>query len=163
MTQLRAIKCLAAGSWRADPLCVVTLNKDQRHRRRIVLSSDTGLEFLLDLPDAIQLCHGDGLQLEDGRVIEVLAEAEELLEVRGQNTHHLLRLAWHLGNRHLEAQIEQGRILIRRDHVIEDMLAGLGATTAHVVEPFSPQGGAYADHGHGGHHHHHHAGHGHDH
>lgn len=163
MTQLRAIKCLAAGSWQADPLCIITLNKDQRHRRRIVLSSDAGLEFLLDLPEAIQLCHGDGLQLEDGRVIKVLAEAEELLEVSGHSTHHLLRLAWHLGNRHLEAQIEDSRILVRRDHVIEDMLTGLGATTAKVVEPFSPQGGAYADHGHGGHHHHDHAGHSHDH
>ena len=163
MTQLRAIKCLAAGSWRADPLCVVTLNKDQRHRRRIVLSSDTGLQFLLDLPDAVQLRHGDGLQLEDGRVIKVLAEPEELLEVRGQDTHHLLRLAWHLGNRHLEAQIEESRILIRRDHVIEDMLTGLGATTAHLVEPFAPQGGAYDDHGQGGHHSQSHAGHSHDH
>jgi urease accessory protein len=163
MTQLRAIKCLAAGSWRDDPACTITLNKDQRHRRRIVLNSDTGLEFLLDLPEAIQLRHGDGLQLKDGRVIKVLAEAEELLEVRGSNTHHLLRLAWHLGNRHLEAQIEEGRILVRRDHVIEDMLKGLGATTALVVEPFSPQGGAYDDHGHGGHHHHDHAGHNHDH
>lgn len=163
MTQLRAIKCLAAGSWRDDPVCAITLNKDQRHRRRIVLSSDTGLEFLLDLPEAIQLRHGDGLQLEDGRVIKVLAEAEELLEVRGRNTHHLLRLAWHLGNRHLEAQIEDSRILVRRDHVIEEMLNGLGATTAHVVEPFSPQGGAYGDHGPEGHHRHDHAGHSHEH
>lgn len=163
MTQLRAIKCLAAGSWHDEPVCTITLNKDQRHRRRIVLSCDTGLEFLLDLPEAIQLRHGDGLQLEDGRVIKVLAEAEELLEVRGRNTHHLLRLAWHLGNRHLEAQIEGDRILVRRDHVIEDMLNGLGAATALVVEPFSPQGGAYDDHRHGGHHHHDHAGHSHGH
>ncbi len=163
MTRLRAIKCLSAGSWRDEPLCAITLNKDQRHRRRIALTTDSGVEFLLDLPDAIQLCHGDGLQLEDGRVIKVLAEAEELLQVRGQDSHHLLQLAWHLGNRHLEAQIEEDRILVRRDHVIRDMLTGLGATTAEVIEPFSPQGGAYQGHGHGDSHHHSHAGQSHDH
>lgn len=164
MTRLRAIKCLAAGSWHADPQGVITLNKDQRHRRRISLTSDAGLEFLLDLPAATQLGHGDGLQLEDGRVIQVAAEPEELMEVRGHNTHHLLMLAWHLGNRHLEAQIEENRILVRRDHVIEDMLAGLGATTAKVVETFSPQGGAYDAQASGSHdhHHHHHTGHSHD-
>ncbi len=163
MTRLRAIKCLRAGSWRDEPLCAITLNKDQRHRRRIALTTDDGVEFLLDLPDAIQLCNGDGLQLEDGRVIKVLAEAEELLEVRGRNGHHLLQLAWHLGNRHLEAQIEEGRILVRRDHVIKDMLTGLGATTAEVIEPFSPQGGAYDGHGQQTHHSHSHAGHSHGH
>lgn len=155
MTLLRATKILAAGSWQDEPACAITLNKDQRHRRRIVLSADSGLEFLLDLPDAIQLCHGDGLQLEDGRVVEVLAEAEELLQVRGRDTHHLLQLAWHLGNRHLEAQIEDDRILIRRDHVIEDMLIGLGATTTRVLESFTPQSGAYHSHAHSDHSHEH--------
>ena len=163
MTLLRATKRLAAGSWRDEPVSAITLNKDQRHRRRIVLNTDSGLEFLLDLPGAVQLCHGDGLQLEDGRVVEVLAEAEQLMEVRGRSTRHLLQLAWHLGNRHLEAQIEDQRILVRRDHVIEDMLTGLGATTAEVLEPFTPQRGAYGGHGSGGDRHHSHAGHGHDH
>ena len=123
------------------------------------MTSDAGMEFLLDLPEARELRHGDGLQLEDGRVIKVAAEPEELLEVRGQSNHHLLELAWHLGNRHLEAQIDGARILIRRDHVVEKMLAGLGATTVAVIEPFSPQGGAYEvrhtrhEHNHSDHHH----------
>ena len=95
MTRIRATKCLAAGDWQTDPIDTITLNKDQRHRRRIAMTSDAGLEFLLDLPEARELRHGDGLQLEDGRVIKVAAEPEELLEVRGQSNHHLLELAWH--------------------------------------------------------------------
>lgn len=142
----------------------ITLNKDQRHRRRIALTTDEGLAFLLDLPKAVQLAHGDGLQLEDGQIILVEAEAEPLMAVRARDLHHLLVLAWHLGNRHLEAQIEPDRILVRRDHVIEEMLKGLGAEVELVVEPFSPQGGAYGD-AHSNHHHHgdHHHDHGHEH
>jgi urease accessory protein len=122
------------------------------------------LAFLLDLPRAVQLAHGDGLQLEDGQIILVEAEAEPLAAVRARDLHHLLVLAWHLGNRHLEAQIEPDRILVRRDHVIEEMLKGLGAQVELVVEPFSPQGGAYGD-VHSNHHHHgdHHHDHGHEH
>ncbi|MXN65801.1 urease accessory protein UreE [Stappia sp. GBMRC 2046] len=139
----------------------ITLDEHARFRRRIAMTSDNGIEFLLDLPEATLLRHGDGLKLDDGRIIEVRAVPEPLLEVRGSSPLHLLQLAWHLGNRHLEAQIEENRILIRRDHVIADMLEKLGATTAEVVEPFDPEGGAYAGgHGHG---HSHHHGHGHDH
>ncbi len=163
MTRIRATRCLAAGSWQADAIGTITLNNDQRHRRRIVMTSDSGLEFLLDLPEATRLCHGDGLQLEDGRVIKVAAEPEELLEVRGRGSHHLVVLAWHLGNRHLEAQIEETRILVRRDHVIGEMLQGLGATTLPIVEPFSPQGGAYDGLGRSGQHSHDHLDHHHDH
>jgi len=132
----------------------ITLNKDQRHRRRIVLTTDEGLPFLLDLPKAEQLAHGDGLVLEDGRIIKVAAEPEPLMAVRGRDAHHMLVLAWHLGNRHLEAQIDRDRILIRRDHVIEHMLQHLGAETELVVEPFNPEGGAYGD-AHANHHHQH--------
>ncbi len=166
----RASKVLGRGSW-SDPTDTITLSQDQRHRRRIMLTSDGGIEFLLDLAEATHLRHGDGLVLDDGRVIEVRAEAEELLEVRGTAPHHLLRLAWHLGNRHLEAEIAEDRILIRRDHVIADMLEKLGATVVEVVQPFNPEGGAYGgaheshhthhthEHGHGQNHH----GHDHDH
>lgn len=141
----------------------ITLNKDQRHRRRIALTTDEGMAFLLDLPRAMQLAHGDGLMLEDGRIIRVAAEPEPLMAVRARDPHHMLVLAWHLGNRHLEAQIDKDRILIRRDHVIEQMLHGLGAETELVVEPFAPEGGAYGD-AHANHHHHDHAHHhGHDH
>ncbi len=144
---------------------IITLNKDQRHRRRIALTTDEGMAFLLDLPKATQLAHGDGLLLEDGRIVRVAAEPEPLMSVRARDTHHMLVLAWHLGNRHLEAQIGKDRILIRRDHVIKQMLHGLGAETELVVEPFAPEGGAYGD-THASHHHHdhaHHPGHGHHH
>ncbi|MBA5777068.1 urease accessory protein UreE [Stappia sp. F7233] len=163
---MRACDVRSAGNWHGSPADTITLDETARHRRRIMLTSDSGIEFLLDLAEAVLLRHGDGLVLDDGRVIEVRAAPEELLEVRGTSAEHLLRLAWHLGNRHLAAQIEKERILIRRDHVIADMLARLGATVAEVVEPFTPEGGAYGghhhDHGHN-HGHGHHHGHDHDH
>ena len=140
---LRATSRIPAHHLDVEASGTITLSKDQRHRRRIALTSD------------------DGLALEDGRIIKVAAEPEELLAVRARDPHHMLVLAWHLGNRHLEAQIDPDRILVRRDHVIEDMLKGLGADTEQVVEPFSPQGGAYGD-AHSNHHHHDH-GHSHDH
>ena len=142
----------------------ITLDETARHRRRVAMTSDNGIQFLLDLPEARLLRHGDGLMLEDGRVIEVKAEPEALYDVRATDARHLLALAWQIGNRHLAAQIETDRILIRRDHVIREMLEGLGATVAEVTAPFDPEGGAYGgvhaghhDHGHGhdhGHHHH---------
>lgn len=121
----------------------ITLAQDQRDRRRIALTSDNGIAFLLDLPERVLLRHGDGLVLEDGRTLEIQALPEPLQEVRANDTAHLLRLAWHLGNRHLEAQIEPDRILIRRDRVITDMLERLGAKVSKVIEPFNPEGGAY--------------------
>lgn len=129
----------------------VTLDYDARHRRRMALTSDEGIMFLLDLPHAQLLRHGDGLLLDDGRIIAVVARPEPLMEVRGRDTRHLLALCWQIGNRHLAAQIEPMRVLIRRDHVIRDMLVGLGAAVMDVDEAFDPEGGAYD----GGHHHHH--------
>ncbi|GAB4348256.1 MAG: urease accessory protein UreE [Oricola sp.] len=144
-----------------DPADTITLDETARHRRRMKMVSDGGIEFLLDLAEARLLRHGDGLVLDDGRVIEVRAEPEELMEVRGRDARHLLALAWQIGNRHLAAQILPDRILVRRDHVIRAMLEGLGATVADTVAPFDPEGGAYdGNHaGHGHHHGHHHHGH----
>ena len=135
----------------------ITLSYDQRHRRRIALASDNGIDFLLDLAETTLLKTGDVLMLEDGRAIDVRAATEPLLEVRGKDAAHLLKLAWHLGNRHLDAQIDEDRILIRRDHVIADMLRRLGAATREVEVPFNPEGGAYGGHhhAHGTHHHDH--------
>ena len=120
------------------------------------MTGKAGLSFLLDLPKAVALRGGDGLLLEDGGIVEVKAAAEPLTQVTADDVHHLLRLAWHLGNRHLPAQIEMTRILIRPDHVISGMLTGLGAMVADVHEPFDPEGGAYAgdDYGRSEHHHH---------
>ncbi|MEM7463643.1 MAG: urease accessory protein UreE [Pseudomonadota bacterium] len=133
----------------------VTLDENSRHRRRLKLVTDqigagSSIEFLLNLPKARLLRHGDGLVLDDGRIIEVLAAPEPLLEVRGQDERHLITLAWQIGNRHLAAQILEDRILIRQDNVIAAMLEGLGATIKEVVAPFDPEGGAY-DGGHGSH------------
>ena len=142
-----------------DPAGRITLDESARHRRRMAMTSDAldgqpGIDFLLDLPKAVLLRHGDGLVLDDGRIIEVVAEPEALLEVRGRDARHLLALAWQIGNRHLPAQILADRILIRRDHVIADMLKGLGAEIAETDAPFDPEGGAYGD-PHQPHHHHH--------
>ncbi len=132
----------------------ITLDETARHRRRVLMVSDEGVRFMLDLPQARLLRHGDGLVLDDGRVIEVVAVPERLYEVRGCDARHLLALAWQIGNRHLAAAIEAERILIRRDHVIRDMLVGLGASVTEIEAPFDPEGGAYGG-THQGHHHHH--------
>ena len=130
----------------SGPYETITLDHTARHRRRMVLTADGGLSFLLDLEQAQALRHGDGLVLEDGRVIKVLALPEPLLEVRGRDAKHLTALAYQIGNRHLEAQIEAGRILIRRDHVISAMLKGLDAQVAEIEEIFEPEAGAYGHH-----------------
>ncbi len=103
-----------------------------------------GLAFLLDLPDAIALRGGDALVLDDGSLVEVVAAAEPLIEIRGRSPGDLVRLAWHIGNRHISAQIMPKALRIRGDHVIEDMLRGLGATVVEIEAPFDPEGGAYA-------------------
>lgn len=135
-----------------NPADTITLDETARHRRRMKMVSDNGIEFLLDLPEARLLRHGEGLVLEDGRVVEVHAEPEQLYEVRGRNEKHLLQLAWQLGNRHLPAQISEDTIRIRADHVIKDMLLGLGAFVSEIDAPFDPEGGAYGDAS-GGHNH----------
>ncbi|MXP62290.1 urease accessory protein UreE [Roseomonas sp. M0104] len=151
----RATQVLAVGEWQARTARdVVVVDFDDRHRRRKRYTGRQGLAFLLDLPEARVLRDGDGLLLEGGGVILVQAAPEPLVEVRGHNPQHLMRLAWHLGNRHLPAELDAGRILIRDDHVIVRMLEGLGATLAKVEAPFNPEGGAYGEHNrHEGHHH----------
>ena len=166
----RAISVKAAGSWKAEPVDTVVLDYDDRHRRRIAMKGVRGLDFLLDLPEAMMLRQGDALELEDGRLVEVLSAPEPLAEIKAGDLKQLARVAWHLGNRHLATQILGAKLRIRRDHVIEDMLRGLGADVREIEAPFDPEGGAYAqhvqtqghDHGHG-HHDHGHAHHGHDH
>ncbi|HYF06104.1 MAG TPA: urease accessory protein UreE [Acetobacteraceae bacterium] len=162
----RATQVLRAGHWiERTAKDVVTLDFDDRFRRRKRYVGEKGLAFLLDLEEATPLRDGDGLLLDQvGGVILVRAAPEPLVEVTAATPGQLLRLAWHLGNRHLPAEIQPDRILIRDDHVIVDMLKGLGATVREVNAPFNPEGGAYGEHNrqpahHHGHHHHH----GHDH
>lgn len=169
---VRATEVRAAGSWRAEAADTVVLDFDDRHRRRIAMKGIRGLEFVLDLPEAVMLRSGDALALEDGRLVEVLSAPEPLAEIKVGDLKQLARVAWHLGNRHLPTQILGAKLRIRRDHVIEDMARGLGAEVTEIEAPFDPEGGAYAQHvathgheHHGHEHRHRHAddhGHGHD-
>jgi len=136
----------------------VTLAFDDRHRRRIRLHTDKGEEILLNLPKAIAMAHGDGLRISDGRWLAVRAAPEALLEIRCPTPLALLRMAWHLGNRHLPTDVTAERLRIRPDHVIKAMVRGMGAKVVEVIEPFQPEGGAYDDHvaEHGGQHSHDH-------
>ena len=148
----------------------VVLDHDLRHRRRIVLRTVAGVEFLLDLKQATTLRHGDCLVLDDGQVIAVEAAPEKLVEIEAADADSLMRIAWHLGNRHLPTQLMGDRIRIRYDHVIVDMVKGLGGQVREIMAAFDPEGGAYGfgatmGHSHGphGHAHDHDHDHGHDH
>jgi urease accessory protein len=144
----RACETKAAGDWNeATAIDCVALDAHERHRRRIVLTGQAGTTFLLDLPYATALRDGDGLVLEDGGIVRVAGVREALMEIAAASPQHLARLAWHIGNRHIEVQIVGDRLRIRRDHVIEAMLRGLGAFLEPIEAPFDPETGAY-DHDH---------------
>jgi urease accessory protein len=155
---LRATEIVPAGQWRGPPADVVRLDYDRRTRRRLSLVGRGGLAFLLDLARAPVLAAGDGLKLEDGRIVGVEAAAERLLEIACGDARQLTRVAWHLGNRHLPCEIGEGSVLIRTDHVIAAMVRGLGASVRELEAPFNPEGGAYAaaagEASHAAHHHH---------
>jgi urease accessory protein len=145
---IRATQVHAHHRWSEPPADTIVLDFDDRHRRRMAMTGTRGLEFLLDLENATVLRGGDALVLDDGRLIEVVAAPEPLAEIRGTDPQHLVRIAWHLGNRHLPTQITARGLRIRRDHVIEAMVQGLGARAIEIEAPFDPEGGAYADAGH---------------
>jgi urease accessory protein len=154
MALLRVFHHCPEGEWPSDKAAgTLTLDYDSRHRRRLLLISDDGEEILLDLPKAVAMRNGDGLQLEDGRWVMVHADTELLLEIRHPDPAQLIRIAWHLGNRHLPTDIQHQILRIRPDHVIEHMLQRLGAEIRRVVVPFQPEGGAYGDHSHASHEH----------
>lgn len=127
------------------------LDHHHRHRRRLTLKTEEGETILLDLPVAVHLRGGDRLVLDDGAIIAVQALDEPLLEISATDLAALIRISWHLGNRHLPTQLMGSALRIREDHVLEEMVRGLGGTVTHVVAPFDPEGGAYA--GASGHHH----------
>lgn len=128
---------------KCDHFDVVTLAFDDRFRRRIKLTCDSGLEVMLDLEKTSELKDGDHLLLEDGRYIRVRAADEPVMRVFGHSTHHLLRLTWHVGNRHLPCEVHEDHLLLRQDHVIEHMLEHLHARVEKLETPFNPEGGAY--------------------
>ncbi|MEP7453779.1 urease accessory protein UreE [Phyllobacterium sp. SB3] len=148
------------GHYHGTPFDRIVLAHDERHLRRKVLTLQQGEQILVDLPEPVLFGHGDVLVLEDGSLAEIIAAEEALYEVLPRSRQHLTELAWHLGNRHLPAQLEETRILILKDHVIKAMLEGLGARVSEIMAPFQPLRGAYHsghghdDHSHGSHHHH---------
>lgn len=143
----------------------ITLDRESRWRRRIAMTTDRGHAFLLDLPEATYLAHGDALELSNGALVKVEAAPEDLLEIHAHDTLSLMRIAWHIGNRHTPAEITGHAIYIKPDHVLAEMVAGLGAHVHAVRRPFEPEGGAYGSKGplQSGHHHGHDHGHSHDH
>ena len=135
----------------------VSLDHEGRHRRRIVLKGEKGLEFLLDLDKATVLNDGDAVKLEDGSLVLIKAAPQTLLKVRAENPLRLLKTAWHIGNRHTPCEITADALYLEDDHVLAEMIRGLGCSTLIVSRPFQPERGAYDDHGHAhGHSHDHH-------
>ena len=120
----------------------VALSYDERFLRRKVLTTAEGRAVLVDLSKTTSLDHGDALEMEDGSFVEVRAAQEELLEIRGGD---LTRLAWHIGNRHTPCQIEGSKLVIQRNHVMQDMLHKLGASVTEISAPFTPERGAYGN------------------
>jgi urease accessory protein len=128
----------------AEAVDVVTLASDDRHRRRLVMTGERGTRFLLDLPHAAMLRDGDGLVLDDGSIVRVVGKPEPLVEIVAASEPDRLRIAWHLGNRHVDVQVTGDKLRIRRDHVLEAMLLGLGAHLTAIEAAFDPEQGAYA-------------------
>ena len=151
----------------------IVLDHYDRNRRRMAMHGLGGIRFLLDLAEPSQLEDGDALVLDDGRLVVVEAASESLLEIRAGSDIALKRLIWHIGNRHIPAEMTDEAVYIEDDHVLAEMVRGLGGSAEPVERPFRPEGGAYAgghthdhghehgpgcdhDHVHGGHGHHHH-------
>ena len=141
----RSSEIRRAGLWQGA-IDRVLLDADERQCRRTVLTGEKGTRFLLDLPDPTMLHDGDGLVLEDGTIVSVAGKPEPLVEIAAASADALVRLAWHLGNRHTAVQIVGERLRIRRDHVLEDMLSRLGARLTSIEAPFDPEAGAYSHH-----------------
>ena len=159
---LRATSVVRKAAVKPDRVAdVVTLDHEGRHRRRVALKGEGGLDFLVDLEKAAALDDGDALKLEDGRLVQVRAAAQPLLEIRAGNPLRLMRIAWQIGNRHTPAEIGADAIWIESDHVLAEMVRGQGGTASPVERPFRPERGAYdhacghdhGDHDHGPHHH----------
>lgn len=148
----RVTHIIPADDWR--PTDRVVLDADDRQRRRIVLTGEKGTRLLLDFEKPVTLRDGDGLVLDDGTIVAVAGQAEQLVDVAAKAPIDLVRLAWHIGNRHTDIQFTDKGFRIRRDHVLEEMLQGLGAQVTPVDAPFDPEPSAP---GQGGGHHHHHA------
>lgn len=147
---IRATAIVRRAAVRPDKVAdSITLDHGERHRRRVALTGEGGLAFLLDLADAVILDDGDAVKLEDGRLVQVKAAPERLIEIRTSSPLRLMKLAWHIGNRHIPCEITDGALYIAEDHVLMEMVRGLGASAGIVTRPFRPERGAYDHGGHG--------------
>ena len=146
ITMRQATQWHKAGAWPVSEAAgTVTLSYAERCRRRIQMTDDSGTGFLLSLQRAVRLSDGDGLELTDGGYLRIVAGPEPLVEATARDAQHLARLAWHIGNRHVPAEIADGlRLRIVADSVLEAMLRQLGAEVCRIEAPFAPEGGAYA-------------------
>jgi urease accessory protein len=152
----RVVKIVAADAADGKHIIdTVILTPEQRRAPRGSVTGVKGTRLDFDLAGPVALRMGDLLLLDDGNLIEVVAEPEPLIEARAKNLTALARLAWHLGDRHVPVQLFPNRLRVRRDATIEALLARLGAKTVAIEAPFDPEGGAYVASAHGHHHHHH--------
>jgi urease accessory protein len=135
----RVSHVVPAGRWNAPAIDRVVLDADERQRRRFVLTGEKGTSVLLDFPQPVTLRDGDGLVLDDGTIVMVAGAPEPLLEITANTPLDHIRLAWHLGNRHTDVQFVGDRLRIREDHVLAEMVQGLGAEIAAVTAPFDPE------------------------
>jgi urease accessory protein len=149
----RVVRIIPAAEMTEATIDRVVLDAGDRNRRRIVMRGENGTEFLLDEAKPVNLRDGDGLVLDDGAIVLVSGQPEELIEISAGSALDAVRLAWHLGNRHTDVQIAGDKIRIRRDHVLEDMLRGLGAKLIPLDAPFDPEPASFVhEHGHVHHH-----------
>jgi urease accessory protein len=125
---------------------------DSRQKTRLRARLASGEEAALMLPRGEILRGGDLVAASDGRVIEVIAAPERVLHVVCASATELARCAYHLGNRHVPVEVGEGFLRLAEDHVLEKMLAGLGAELRHVTAPFEPEAGAYHGNAAGEHH-----------
>ncbi|WP_045856683.1 urease accessory protein UreE [Teredinibacter purpureus] len=131
---------------------VVTYEERKKSRHKVKTAQGIDLGWFLERGHVLE--HGEFLQCKSGEVVRVIAAQESVSEVVSQNVLLLTRAAYHLGNRHVPLQIGEGFLRFLHDHVLDDMVRGLGLSVSHAHKPFHPENGAY--HGSGGHHHHDH-------
>jgi urease accessory protein len=158
----RAIAILRAGQKHSgDIIDTLLLDYEARRAPSGICSGLKGTQIEIALSNSAPIATDDCFVLDDGRLIEIVARPEPLLEVRAADVASIARLAWHLGDRHIPAQLHERRIRVRRDEATQKLLNALAASVVAIEAPFEPEGGAYSD---GGHHHHHdHSHHDHDH
>jgi urease accessory protein len=137
-----------------EPKGRLELPFDARQKSRLRTHLASGEEAALALPRGEVLRGGDLVVASDGRVVQVIAAAERLLHVECASATELARCAYHLGNRHVPVEVGEGFLRLAEDHVLEKMLAGLGAKLSHITAPFEPEAGAYRANAAGGHHDH---------